>query len=92
MPLYRRVPKRGFLPPYRRRYQIVNLTELAKLEDSDIGPEELAARGLVRSAQRPVKILGQGSVGRAINVRAHAFSASAKEKIEADGGSAHLID
>jgi large subunit ribosomal protein L15 len=91
MPLYRRVPKKGLKPPTRRRYQVVNLEALSELQDGEIGPEELAAGGLIRSADQPVKILGEGAPGRALTVRAHAFSASAREKIVADGGRAELI-
>ncbi|MCL7928162.1 MAG: 50S ribosomal protein L15 [marine benthic group bacterium] len=91
MPLYRRVPKRGFKPISRRRYQIVNLSALAELAESEIGPEQLKDNGLISSASKPVKILGDGATGRAVTVRAHAFSSSAREKIEADGGQAELI-
>ena len=91
MPLYRRVPKRGFKPISRRRYQIVNLSALAELAESEIGPEQLKDNGLISSASKPVKILGDGATGRAVTLRAHAFSSSAREKIEADGGQAELI-
>jgi large subunit ribosomal protein L15 len=91
MPLHRRLPKRGFTPPERRRFQIVNLSALADLPESEIGLEELDAHGLIGSTKRPVKILGDGSPGRAITVKAHAFSASAREKLEAEGGRAELI-
>ncbi|MEE8571947.1 MAG: 50S ribosomal protein L15 [Gemmatimonadota bacterium] len=91
MPLYRRVPKRGFKPINRREYQVVNVGMIADLEGSEIGPEELKARGLIASLRKPVKILGVGTAGRAVTIRAHAFSASAREKIEADGGTAELI-
>jgi len=92
MPLYRRVPKRGFKSLNPKRYQVVNLSALAKLTESAIGPEELADHRLIRSAKKRVKILGDGNPGRAITVRAHAFSASARERIAADGGTAELID
>lgn len=91
MPLYRRVPKRGFKSRSKVTYQIVNLLALAELEEVEIGPAELEAHGLIRSVRRPVKVLGEGAPGRRITVRAHAFSASAREKIEADGGRAELI-
>lgn len=91
MPLYRRVPKRGFKPINRREYQVVNVGMLAEIEGSEFGPEELKARGLISSLRKPVKVLGVGSAGRPITVRAHAFSATAREKIEADGGTAELI-
>ena len=83
MPLYRRVPKRGFKPLTRRRFQVVNLSALAELPEQEIGPEELKGHGLIGSVRKPVKILGDGAAGRAVTVRAHAFSSSAREKIEA---------
>lgn len=92
MPLYRRVPKRGFKPINRREYQVVNVGTLGDLEGAEFGPEELKARGKIASLSKPVKILGVGSVGRAVTVRAHAFSATAREKIEAAGGTVELID
>jgi large subunit ribosomal protein L15 len=91
MPLYRRVPKRGFKPINRREYQVVNVGLIASLEGTAFGPEELKAHGLIASLTKPVKILGVGSAGRAVTVRAHAFSATAREKIEADGGTVELI-
>ena len=91
MPLYRRVPKRGFKPLSRRTFQIVNLSALAELPEAEIGPDQLKSHGLIRSVGKPVKILGDGATGRAVTVRAHAFSSSAREKIEADGGQAELI-
>jgi large subunit ribosomal protein L15 len=91
MPLYRRVPKRGFKPISRRRFQIVNLSALAELAETEVGPEELKSHGLIGSAAKPIKILGDGATGRAVTVRAHAFSSSAREKIEADGGQVELI-
>lgn len=91
MPLQRRLPKRGFFNPFRVEMSVVNLSQLERLEESgEIGPENLAAHGLV-SKNRPVKILGDGSLTRALTIKAHAFSASAKTKIEAAGGKAELI-
>lgn len=91
MPLHRRVPKRGFKSLNPKRFQVVNLSALAGLPESAIGPDELADHGLIRSARKPVKILGDGAPGRAVTIRAHAFSASARERITADGGTAELI-
>lgn len=91
MPLHRRLPKRGFRSRNPKRYQVVNLAALADDDGSEYGPAELADLGLVGSAGRPIKILGEGAPGRAITVRAHAFSASARERIEAEGGSAEII-
>ena len=90
MPLHRRLPKRGFHNLFRREYQVVNVRDLAGLE-GEINPESLKAAGLIGSAHRAVKILGEGEPGKALQVRAHAFSGSAREKIEAAGGSVLLI-
>lgn len=92
MPLHRRLPKRGFTARNRKRYQVVNLEAFEELEGSEFGPEELARLGLIGSADKPIKILGDGTPGRAVTVRAHAFSASARERIEAEGGTAELLD
>jgi large subunit ribosomal protein L15 len=91
MPLIRRVPKRGFTNIFRTEYAVVNVGALAALEErgalqGPITPETLAASGLVR-AGRPLKVLGDGEVGRALSVTAHRFSKTARAKIEAAGGS-----
>jgi large subunit ribosomal protein L15 len=89
MPLHMRVPKlRGFKNPFRTEYQVVNLSRLGELfpEGGSIGVEDLVAAGAVRSGQ-PVKILGTGDISVSVQVTADAFSASAKEKIAAAGGS-----
>ena len=85
MPLVRRVPKRGFHNLFRTEYQVVNLTRLAELE-GEVTPEILVDNGLVRAGS-PVKILGDGEIGKALKVTAHRFSKSARAKIEAAGGS-----
>ena len=90
MPLHRRLPKRGFHNPFHTEYQVVNVRDLAKLE-GEVTPESLRSKRLISSQGRPVKILGEGELEKALVVRAHAFSESAKKKIEAAGGSAHLI-
>lgn len=89
MPLHMRLPKlRGFKNPFRTEYQVVNLDRLATLypEGGQVTAEDLAAKGAVR-AGRPVKVLGSGEVDVKLEVVADAWSASAKEKIEAAGGS-----
>ncbi|WP_119728448.1 50S ribosomal protein L15 [Thermomonospora amylolytica] len=93
MPLIRRVPKlKGFKNPFRVEYQVVNLDKLTELypQGGEVTPEDLAAKGAVRKNQ-PVKVLGNGEISVAVQVRAHAFSASAKEKIAAAGGSADVL-
>ena len=89
-PLHMRFPKlRGFKNPFRTEYQVVNLDRLASLYPSggDVSVEDLVAKGAVRGGQL-VKVLGTGEIAVAVHVTADAFSASAKEKIEAAGGSA----
>jgi large subunit ribosomal protein L15 len=96
MPLLRRVPKRGFTNIFRTEYTVVNLAQLDKLfgagvasaadGEADVTPEVLVAHGAVRSG-KPVKVLGTGEIGRALKVKAHRFSKSARAKIEAAGGS-----
>ena len=89
MPLHMRLPKlRGFRNPFRVEYQVVNLVRLGQLfpEGGTVGVADLVSAGAVRPGA-PVKILGSGNVSVALEVTAHAFSASAKEKIAAAGGS-----
>jgi large subunit ribosomal protein L15 len=89
MPLHMRLPKlRGFKNPFREEYQVVNLERLGQLfpDGGTVGVADLVAAGAVRSGAR-VKILGTGDVSVALQVTAHAFSASAREKITAAGGS-----
>jgi large subunit ribosomal protein L15 len=89
MPLHMRLPKlKGFKNPFKVEFQVVNLDRLNELfpEGGTVGVDELVAKGAVRRGH-PVKVLGSGDVSVALQVSAHAFSASAKEKIAAAGGS-----
>jgi large subunit ribosomal protein L15 len=87
MPLHRRIPKRGFHNPFSREFTILNVEMLnAFAAGETVSPETLAARGIVRSGPKPVKILGDGNLQNALTVRAHAFSKSAEEKITRAGG------
>ncbi len=98
MPLQRRVPRlkgmaRGPHTTARPKlYAPVNVGELAELDRDEVGVEELKAAGVVRRKDNLVKILGDGEIGRAVTVRAHAFSKTAREKIEAAGGSAEVLE
>src|SRR5215475_2447281 len=86
MPLHRRLPKRGFTNIFRVEYDIVNLRDLAGFDAGDaVNPETLVAARLTRK-NRPVKILGDGKIQKALTVSAHKFSASAKASIEKAGG------
>jgi large subunit ribosomal protein L15 len=90
MPLHMRLPKlRGFNNPFRVEYQVVNVARLAELfpEGGAVTPADLVAKGAVRDGQL-VKVLGNGELSVAVQVSAHAFSASAKAKIEKAGGTA----
>ena len=90
MPLHMRLPKlKGFKNPFRTEYQVVNLDRLSALfpDGGQVGVAELVGAGAVR-ADRPVKVLGTGEIGVALHVTAHAFSASARDKLADAGGSA----
>jgi large subunit ribosomal protein L15 len=93
MPLHRRVPKRGFHNLFRTEYAVVNLDTLGEVFDagSEVTPDVLRERGLVRHATAPVKVLGRGELSKKLTVRAHKFSGSAAEKIAAAGGVAEVI-
>lgn len=88
MSLARRLPKRGFTNLFKKEFQVVNLDAIDTLGLVTINPQVLAKHGLVRSALKPVKILGDGELKSKLNVKATAFSNSAKEKIEKAGGTA----
>ena len=93
MPLHMRLPKlRGFKNPFRVEYQVVNLDRLGQLfpDGGEVSVAELVARGAVRDGQL-VKVLGTGEIAVAVQVSAHAFSASARQKIEAAGGTATTV-
>jgi large subunit ribosomal protein L15 len=91
MPLHMRVPKlKGFNNPFRVEYQAVNLDVLEETGDSTVTPESLRAKGLTHKGAL-VKVLGRGEVTRAIDVSAHAFSASAEAAITAAGGSVTVV-
>ena len=86
MPMYRRLPKRGFTNPFRIENQVVNLSDLKKVSAGDVSPETLYSAGLIGKPDAPVKLLGSGDADRPYTVRGVAFSASARAKIEAAGG------
>ena len=91
MPLHRRLPKRGFTNIFKKTYAIVNLNRLEKLEGDTFSLDRLIELGVVKKAGEGLKILGAGQLTRKITVEAHLFSKSAKEKIEAAGGTATVI-
>ncbi len=92
MPLYRRVPKRGFTNIWKKQWEIVNIESLNIFEDgTEVTPELLLEKGLTKKYIDGVKVLGDGNLEKKITVKAHRFSKSAVEKIEAAGGKAEVI-
>ena len=92
MPLYRRIPKRGFNNIFAKEVAIVNVEALNKFEDgSVVTPDLLVAEGIIKSKLDAVKVLGSGILGKKLTVQANRFSKSAIEKIEAAGGKAEVI-
>ena len=91
MPLQRRVPKRGFKNPFRVEYEVVNLSQLAKLSEAEITLDVLHNYRLA-NRNKLVKILGDGEISRKVVVHAHKVSESARAKIEAAGGSVELLE
>ena len=92
MPLYRRLPKRGFKHVQRAEIVTINLSALEAFEDgADVTIEALLEKGIIRDVKDGVKVLGNGELTRKLNVTVNAFSASAKAKIEELGGKAEVI-
>jgi large subunit ribosomal protein L15 len=92
MPLHRRMPKRGFHNPFGVSYSVVNLEELNVFPAGEtVTPELLRAHGFVRRATDPIKVLGDGELTTKLAIHAHAFSASAKEKITKAGGTFEVV-
>jgi large subunit ribosomal protein L15 len=91
-PLFRRLPKRGFTNINRKDYAIVNLDVLNRFDEgTEITPALLIESGVVSNERSGIKILGNGSLEKKLNVKAHKFSGSAKEAIEAAGGQAEVL-
>ena len=87
MPLHRRLPKRGFSNfLFKKEYQIVNISDLDKLEEGIVDADILKLNGIVKYSLRPIKILGDGELSKKLDVTASAFSDSAREKITKAGG------
>ena len=91
MPLARRVPKRGFTNVFKKEVLIVNLVDLNRLDAGEVNTEILLKAGLIKKTGVPIKILGNGNVDKAYNVKATAFSKAAVEKIEAAGGKTEVV-
>jgi len=92
MPLARRLPRRGFTNIFKEEIQIVNISDLIRIEkNSEIDPVVLQENGLIRSSLKPVKILGEGDIDKKLDVTASSFSESAKNKIEKAGGTVTIL-
>jgi large subunit ribosomal protein L15 len=92
MPLQRRLPKRGFKNPFRKEWTVVNLRDLSAFPDGAVvDVAGMKSSGLVKKVGFGVKILGEGEISCPLTVRAHAFSLSARKKIEAAGGKTEVI-
>lgn len=92
MPLARRIPKRGFHNIFAKPLEAVNVSALDQFDDgAEVGVNELLEAGILSKCEYGVKILGKGNISKKLTVRANAFSASAKEKIEAAGGKAEVV-
>jgi len=92
-PLYRRLPKRGFnRAALQSHYRVINVDLLATLDVNDITPDTLISKGIIKSIRDGLKVLGKGEITKPLQVQAHWFSKSAKEKIEKAGGRAIVIE
>jgi large subunit ribosomal protein L15 len=91
MPLHRRLPKRGFTNIFKKRYAIINLGKLEKLEGDAFTPDHLLEHGVIKKLHEGLKVLGTGQLTRKVRVEAHLFSKSAVDKIQAAGGEAVVI-
>ena len=92
IPLFQRLPKRGFTNINRKEYAIVNLETLNRFDEgTEVTPELLIESGIVSNAKSGIKILGNGTLEKKITVKAHKFSASAKEAIEKAGGQTEVV-
>ncbi|MCK5511666.1 MAG: 50S ribosomal protein L15 [Thermodesulfovibrionia bacterium] len=91
MPLHRRLPKRGFRNIFKKEYAIVALRDLVGFSEELVTPEAMIEKGLIKDMKSGVKILGDGEIKKSLTIKAHAFSASAKEKILKAGGRVEII-
>jgi len=91
MPIERRVPKRGFKSPFEKDTQIVNLKKLATLSVADVDAKVMFDNGFIKKIDKPIKVLGFGSIAKAVNLKVNAISENAKKAIEAAGGKVEII-
>ena len=93
LPLYRRLPKRGFSNAmFKKTYAVINVSDLNRFKDgAEVTPELLFEMGIIKKQLSGIKVLGNGTLAKKLTVRAHKFSNEAKQKIEAQGGKAEVI-
>jgi large subunit ribosomal protein L15 len=91
MPIQRRLPKRGFSNPFRVEYALINIGDLESLGLPEVDLDKLVEAGAIKVRKSGLKVLGEGEITKAITVKAHKFSASAREKIEKAGGKVEEI-
>ena len=92
MPLYRRLPKRGFTNIHAKNYAEVNISQLNRFEAGDVvDPVSLIEKGILKNVRDGVRILGNGELDKAVTVKAHGFTKTAQEKIEAAGGKVEVL-
>lgn len=90
-PLYRRLPKRGFTNINTKKYKIINLSDLSKLKMTEINPEILVEKKIIKKSDKLIKVLANGTIDSRVVVKAHSFSAKAKNSIEKAGGETHIL-
>ncbi len=92
MPLTMRLPKHGFTNIFKTEYVLINVQDLNDFDEgTEVGPDLLLKTGMLRKIKDGLKVMGDGTLDKALTVRAHKFTRSAKEKIEAAGGKAEVI-
>ena len=92
MPLYRRIPKRGFTNIFKKEWTILNVDDFNAFDNGTVvTPELLAGKGLVKQVIDGIKVLGEGKIEKSVTIKAHKFSKTAIEKIESAGGKAEVI-
>jgi len=91
MPIIRRLPKKGFSNPFKKVYDVVNVSQLNRFNDGDVITPEVLKKSKLASGRYPVKILGNGELERSLEVHAHKFSKSAEKKITGKGGKVKVL-
>jgi len=93
MPLQRRLPKRGFKNLFRVEFQPLNVRDLGRFDaNSEVNPEALLEKGVIKNLNRPVKLLGDGELSKPLKITVHACSGKAREIVEKAGGEVHIIE